>query len=464
MLFRRRKRVMVIGLDCADPELVFNRWRDELPNLSRLMDEGGYGDIQSSIPPITVPAWTCLTTSKNPGQLGFFGFRNRKEHSYHDMWIATGDAVKEPRVWDIASDAGKDCIILGVPQTFPPRPLRGLMVTSFLTPSIESQYTYPAELKHEIADVVGEYMLDVEGFRTEDKGGLLKQIYAMTEQRFALARHFVRTKPWDLFFMVEMGPDRIHHAFWKFCDPEHRKYEAGNPYEHAIRDYYKYVDREIGELLELLPRGTTVIVVSDHGAKRMDGSVNINDWMIEAGFMRLSGGIPEPCELRDAPVDWPNTKAWGSGGYYARVFMNVKGREEQGCIDPADYEKERDELADALRSIQDDTGRVMDTKVLKPQEVYTGPYVDDAPDLLVYFDDLYWRSSQTVGNGSIHSFETEIGPDDAMHAEKGMFILTGGGVRGGRRLTDVDILDGAPTILRSLGLPIPDDMEGKAIE
>ncbi|MGD8238004.1 MAG: alkaline phosphatase family protein, partial [Armatimonadota bacterium] len=363
-----------------------------------------------------------------------------------------------------ASAEGKDCIVLGVPQTYPPRPLRGLMVTSFLTPSIESQYTHPAELKHEIADTVGEYMLDVEGFRTEDKDALLKQIYAMTEQRFALARHFARTKPWDLFFLVEMGPDRIQHGFWKYCDPEHRKYEPGNPYENAILDYYKYLDREIGELLGELPRGTSVIVVSDHGAKRMDGSVNINDWMIEAGFMQLSGDIPEPCELREAPVDWPNTKAWGSGGYYARVFMNVQGREQQGCINRADYEAERDTLADALRAIPDDTGRVMDTKVHKPQEVYTGPYVDEAPDLLVYFDDLYWRSSQTVGNGSIHSFETEIGPDDAMHAEQGMFIIAGGGIRGGQRLTDVDILDGAPTILRSLGLPIREDMEGKVIE
>jgi len=400
------------------------------------MDEGGYGEIQSSVPPITVPAWACHTTSKNPGQLGFFGFRNRKGQSYHDMWIATGDAVKEPRVWDIASAEQKDCIVLGVPQTYPPRPLKGLM---------------------------GEYMIDVEGFRTEDKDGLLKQIYQMTEKRFALARHFAQKKPWDLFFMVEMGPDRIQHGFWKYHDPEHRKYEPGNPYEHAIRDYYKYLDKEIGELLGVLPRGTDVIVVSDHGAKRMDGSVNVNDWMIEAGFMRLNESLTEPCELRDASVDWPNTKAWGSGGYYARVFMNVKGREEQGCIDPSDYEKERDKLADALRSIEDDNGRVMDTKVLKPQDVYTGPYVSDAPDLLVYFDDLFWRSSQTVGYGSIHSFETEIGPDDAMHAEKGMFIVAGSGPSGGERLEGVNILDGAPTILQLLGLPIPDDMEGKSV-
>jgi len=463
MLLRRRKRVMVLGLDCAEPELVFNRWGDELPNLKRLMEQGGYGEIQSSIPPITVPAWACFCTSKNPGQLGFFGFRNRKGHSYHDIWIATGDAVKEPRVWDIASREGKDCIILGVPQTYPPTPLKGLMVTSFLTPGIDSQYTYPPALKQEIADVVGEYMIDVEGFRTEDKDGLLKQIYDMTAKRFALARHFVRTKPWDLFFLVEMGPDRIHHGFWKFCDPEHMKYEPGNKYETAILDYYKYLDKEIGDLLGLLPRGTAIIVVSDHGAKRMDGSLNINDWMIQEGFMRLSEPLTEPCDIREAPIDWLSTKAWGSGGYYARVFMNVRGREEQGCIDPAEYEQERDRLAQAIKGIQDQTGRVMNTKVHKPQDVYTGPHVSEAPDLLVYFDDLYWRSSQTVGTGSIHSFETEIGPDDAMHAEKGIFIMTGGGIRGGKRLHDVDILDGAPTMLRLLGLPIPGDMEGKAI-
>jgi predicted AlkP superfamily phosphohydrolase/phosphomutase len=460
---QRPNRVLVIGLDCAPPELVFDQFRNQLPNLSRLMAEGIYGKLESTIPAITVPAWTGLFASKNPGELGFFGFRNRKPGTYHDMWIATSSAVRVDRVWDIASRAGKQCVVLGVPQTYPPRPLNGLMVTCFLTPSIESQYTYPPELKQEIAAVVGEYILDAEGFRTEDKGALLRQIYDMTAKRFALARHFLQTKPWDLFIMVEMGPDRLHHGFWKYGDPQHRKYEPGNPYENATRDYYIELDREIGELLALVDDDVSVIVCSDHGAKRMDGSFNVNDWLLQTGYLTLSQPVTEPTEVKKAPIDWSRTKAWGLGGYYARVFLNVQGREPEGIIAPAEYERVRDQLVADLQAIPDDTGRVMATRAIKPQDVYTGPYIPEAPDLIVYFDDLYWRAGGMIGNASLYSFDTEIGPDDAVHSQYGLFILRTPGGPSGERVSGLRIYDGAPTILSLLGLPVPADMEGRAV-
>ena len=128
---------------------------------------------------------------------------------------------------DLVTRAGGSSIVLGVPGTYPPRPLKGVMVSCFLTPSLESGYTYPPALRDEIADAVGEYVFDTKDFRTEDKAGLLGQIYEMTDRRFALAQHLLETRPWQLFAMVEMGPDRMHHAFWKFMDPEHRKHEPG---------------------------------------------------------------------------------------------------------------------------------------------------------------------------------------------------------------------------------------------
>ncbi|HWU36856.1 MAG TPA: alkaline phosphatase family protein, partial [Candidatus Acidoferrum sp.] len=212
-------KVAIIGLDCAAPELVFTRWRAELPNLQRLMDRGISGTLESVHPPITVPAWACMMSSKDPGQLGIYGFRNRRDHSYQGYTIANAAALKHDLLWDILGRAGKRVIVLGVPPSYPPRAVNGIQVGCFLTPSSQSPYTYPAEIKAEVEQVAGGYVFDVDDFRTDDKSALLKRIYEKTRKHFAVARHFLKTQPWDFFMMVEMGVDRIHHGFWKFMDP-----------------------------------------------------------------------------------------------------------------------------------------------------------------------------------------------------------------------------------------------------
>ncbi len=459
----KAKRVLVIGLDSAPPKQVFEEWTDQLPNFRKLMDEGVYGPLKSTIPAITCPAWMSMMTSRNPGQLGFYGFRNRRDFSYEDYWIANSRYVREDTVWDILSREGLKVGLVGVPQTYPPKPVNGFMITSFLTPGIESRYTYPEELKEEISSIVGKYIIDCENFRTNDKQVLLDEIYEMTEKRFKLAKTFIREKPWDFFMMVEMGTDRIQHGFWKFCDKEHFKYEAGNEFESAFIDYYKYLDREIGEILELVDDETAVIVVSDHGAKKMDGAINVNDWLYKEGYLRL---LEEPdgiIRFADAKVDWENSVAWGLGGYYSRIFLNVKGREKTGVIEPADFEKVRDEIKAGLESIKGPEGQDIGTIAHRPQDVYTGKYVDEAPDLIVYFGNLDWRATGSIGHDSLYSFDTEIGPDDAVHAQHGIFMLRAPGVEGGRRIEGLHIMDGAPTVLSLLGVPVPDEMEGKSI-
>ena len=131
----QRKKVLVIGLDCAPPELVFEQWRDELPNFRRVMDDGVWGKLESCIPAITVPAWSSMMASKDPGTLGFYGFRNRGDHSYSKNTLANSNTVKTDRVWDILSRAGKKVITVGVPQTYPPKPVNGIQVGCFLSPS-----------------------------------------------------------------------------------------------------------------------------------------------------------------------------------------------------------------------------------------------------------------------------------------------------------------------------------------
>jgi len=234
-------KALVIGLDCAAPQWVFDRWLDELPTIRSLTERGTFGILRSCEPPITVPAWSVMTSSRTPGSLGFYGFRNRRDHSYDAMAFADSRAVGVPRVWDLLSEAGRPVVVLGVPQTYPVSSVNGVMVSCFLTPDTQSsQYTYPAELKGEIEDLVGRYMVDVDNFRTEEKERLLEQIEEMTARRFRVAEHLLETKPWDLFFMVEMGTDRIHHAFWRFFDHEHRLYEPGNPFEQGVLDWVRY--------------------------------------------------------------------------------------------------------------------------------------------------------------------------------------------------------------------------------
>ena len=458
----RIEKVAIIGLDCAEPSLVFEKWLDDLPNLRRLTQAGLYGNLESCIPPITVPAWTCMAASKDPGTLGIYGFRNRKDNTYEGLRIATNLEVREPRIWDILGRAGKQSITVGVPQTFPiVRPPPGCQITSFLTPSVESEYTYPPQLKREIAEVVGEYMLDVKGFRTENKQWLLDQIYEMTDKRFKVCRHLLTTRPWDLFWMVEMGHDRIHHGFWQFMDKAHHRYEPGNPFENAIRDYYVYTDKLIGELLEVMDLETTAVwVVSDHGSKRMDGGFCFNDWLIREGLLVMKEPVSEKRRFNFADVDWSQTKVWGEGGYYGRCFINTVGREPQGTVPESQYESFRDELVAKIEAVPDHEGRPMGTRAYKPQDIYC-QVNNVAPDLVVIFGDLRWRSVGTVGNPDVYTFENDTGPDDANHAQQGMYILSHPSLRSERR--DVSLYDVAPTTLKMMGHPVPDDMCGTSL-
>lgn len=458
----RAERVLVIGLDCAAPALVFGPNRFALPRLEALRNAGCWGRLESSHPPITVPAWACMTTGKDAGALGLYGFRNRADYGYGKLVTANARAVKEPRVWDLLSRAGKKVVVLGVPQTYPPRPVNGWLASGFLAPDTTADYTYPKTLKAELEREVGGYILDVADFRTEDKQGLLERVYALMENRFAAARYLLDSKPWEFFMMVEMGLDRLHHGFWKYADPAHPKHEPGNPYEHVLRDYYQALDEHIGALLDRVGPETAVLVVSDHGAKAMQGGFCINQWLIDEGLLVLEEKPKGPCRLEDCAVDWSRTRVWSTGGYYARVFLNVAGREPHGVIPEADYEAFRGELAARIEAIADPGGAPLGNRALKPEALYR-EVRGIAPDLLVYFGDLAWRSVGRVGLDSVYTFENDTGPDDANHDYHGIFIMDDRQGRGGAEQRGLNVIDVAPTVLELLGAPVPSDMQGRSI-
>jgi len=411
---------MIIGLDAAPPKLIYREYKDQLPNISRLIDEGSKAEMRSTHPPITIPAWISMMTGKTPGELGLYGFRHRKPGEYLDYYIANSRMVKDEALWDTIGKKHLRSIVVGIPPSYPPKKINGYMISCFITPSHKNQYTYPINLKRTIERKFGPYIFDVI-FRVEKRDKVKRELWKMTEYHFEVLKYLAEKK-WNLFAFVEIGVDRVQHAFWGYMDKEHRKYIPGNRYEKTILEYYKLIDEKIGELMERTPKNTVIMIVSDHGAKRMKGAFCINQWLTEKGYLKISKEPPQGTPLNKAEIEWRKTYAWGWGGYYARIFLNLERREKHGIIKREDYEHYRDELAERIKRIRGPNGEEWQTKVYKPEELY--PEVrGNPPDLIVYLDDLYWRSAGTLGWKTKYLPENDRGPDDAVHDWKGILIL-----------------------------------------
>lgn len=455
--------LLVVGLDSAAPELVFDRFANDLPTISRLVSDGTWGRLESTIPAITVPAWSSMMTGCDPGQLGFYGFRNRKDWTYDGLSIATSRAVKRPRVWNLLGDAGRHVGVVGVPQTYPVSPVNGELVSCFLTPGPESDYTYPATLKADIADwVEGDFLVDVPDFRSDDHDRILRDIYRLAEQHFAVCHRLLARERYDFLMTVDMGLDRIQHAFWRFMDPSHPRYEPGTRFADAIHDYYVFLDDQVAGLLARVPDEAIVLVVSDHGAKGMVGGICVNEWLIEHGYLTLRERPAEPTPLARCEIDWERTTAWAEGGYYGRLFLNVQGREPQGIVPAAEYERVRQEIAAGLEALGGPDGAAIGTRCYRPEDVYA-EVTNVPPDLVVYFGDLDWRSVGSVGHGSAWTSENDTGPDYANHSQHGIFVLRDPHRPGRGNIGDVSIYDVAPTLLEVAGLDPPAGIRGRAL-
>ena len=456
-------KLIIIGLDCAEPSLIFEQWRDDLPNLSRLMSNGSYGKLESCIPAITVPAWNCMMSGRDPGELGIYGFRNRVDRSYEKMAIANGSFVKVPRLWEILGDAGWKVSVLGVPGTYPPKLVNGVLISSFLTPDTQADFTHPLGLKAQINKLFARYLFDVPNFRSLDKHRILKDIYTLSNQTFSLAAYLLEEYQPDLLTFVEMGVDRIHHALWKHMDPRHPLHEVNSPLKNSIFDYYRHIDDCIGKLLSYCEEDTTVLVVSDHGGQPLMGGFCLNEWLYREAYLAFKQKPTSPATLEECDIDWRKTKVWGAGGYYGRIFMNVLGREPEGIIPLAEYERERSQLAEKLETICDPDGKPLGIKVFKPQQIYRRVR-GIAPDLIVYLQNMAWRSVGSVGMNSLYTLDNDTGPDDANHAPQGMAIFYDPQNPGmGKYLENASIYDILPTLLDRYQVAAPPKLRGKLL-
>lgn len=415
-------KLFILGLDSMPPYVLYEgNDGGGFDYLRGLVGESRRYVLRSCHPPITVPAWMAMFTGKTPGELGLYGFRHRRAGEF-EPYIASSKSVREPTLWDVAGRKRLRSIVFGVPPTYPPKPVNGYLVTDFTTPGPEKPYTWPPWLKRELEQRFGPMVFDIV-YRSYDKDRVARDLLHMLDQHLRVVEYLVTSKTWDIVVYVEIGVDRAHHAFWKYFDRRHPRYQEHKVYSKIIPKVYQRIDSWFNKLHKKLPRDTIIVIASDHGVKPMKGAFTINQWLIEQGYLKLREDPSKPgTDLREDMVDWQHTIAWAWGGYYSRVFINLKGREKHGVVEPKYYEETVKQLKRDIERIRGPNGEQWDNKAYTPQELYPVAH-GDPPDLIVYLDDLNWRPAGTIGWPSNYLPENDRGPDDAVHDWYGVFTI-----------------------------------------
>ncbi len=455
-------RLAVIGLDSVSPDLLYRRFASEMPRFQRWLERSARGILTSCDPPITVPAWAVMFSGYDPGSLGLYGFRHRYPGSYDRMYTPTSQTPRQPMIWQTLSRLGKKVAVVGMSPGYPPPALNGVSVSDFLTPDSAEDWVRPIRYRDELDRVAGGRFFDID-FRVEDRARVAEELFEMTRRRWRAVRYLWAQDRWDLFAVHDIGPDRLHHTFWKFFDEHHPRFEPGSPLSDVARRFYRLLDEEMGEFLEQVGPEVRVMIVSDHGSQAMAGCFCVNEWLRREGYLTLKSqpdraGTPlESCE-----VDWARTSIWAAGGYYARFFFNVQGRETEGRIAPTEVPSLTAELRQKLDAVRLPNGLPLGVRLFAPRDVYAA-VTGDPPDLMAYFGEVRWRSAGTLGHGRLFLEENDTGPDDAVHSFDGVVAWNEPGRSDGRELPPQRIVDVAPTVLHRFGVPIPTGMQGRPI-
>lgn len=397
-------RVVVVGWDCASPWLVFERFADAMPNLQGMVQRGYGGPLRSCDPPITVPAWMCMATGSSAGEHGVYGFRNVVSATGAQFALTDRHAFRgAPPVWDRLLARGMTSRVIGLPGTWPPASPR--IVPGILTP-------------HDHPTPTPNYRYDVADFRHMDPRALVLEVTRMTQARFDLVDDWADRDDWNLFWVVEIGLDRLYHALWHHVDPAHPRHDPDPELIGALRDYHALLDARLGRLLEHHDDGETAfVVVSDHGARAMRGGIRLNELFRRRGWLTLVAE-PEGIEpFAATAVDWERTRAWTTGGYCARIYL-----EDDDAALAA-------EVTDAILSLPGPDGERLEHTVHRGSELWSAAR-GRAPDLVAYLGDLSYRCLGSVGDGPLHQESNDRGPDAANHDWNGILACGGAGTDG----------------------------------
>jgi predicted AlkP superfamily phosphohydrolase/phosphomutase len=490
--------IAIVGLDGANLSTIRQGAEaGRLPTFARLLREGASGTLASIRPPSTVPAWKVMTTGKNPGKLGYFDFVSKKPNSYQQV-LFNSTLVNEKEIWHWAAEAGQRVAVFNVPGTYPPSPVNGALVCDMLTPSIEVPFTYPPNLQVRLPEIVGgPYSVDIIRPASGDLDEELALIRHVTHQHVAVCKYLLNEFQPDFFMGVLTATDKVQHHFWHFSDPAHRGYspEAPARYRDAIMDVYALIDGVLAELLDLLD-GANVLIASDHGGRGFNGRFHVNEWLRRQGLLAPVHDVRD--HLRGSPIhsliaamppwvkaairpftrqaighnliqpvdalfDMSRTKAYvlTSG----QLYLNVKGRDPQGVVEPgAEYEELITFLRETLPHVPDPNGRPLEFRAWRPDEIYSGPYLDRAPDLLIEAVDPYYEQAINLPDhdGLFSHFDEHYRDFAGTHHPLGVVMAVGPDIAPGVE-TQADILDIAPTALHLMGLAAPEDADGRVL-
>jgi predicted AlkP superfamily phosphohydrolase/phosphomutase len=499
-------RVIVLGFDAAEPELV-NRWvsQGHLPNFARLQREGAGGRLASTVLPLSPVAWSTAITGMNPGNHGVYDWHERDPQTYHQRMVSAS-SIKAKTLWQRANDAGLTCGVMNVPLTYPPRPLDGWLISGILTPPSAAAFTFPTDLRAELEAACGKYRVFFGAtYREGEERAYLDSMHDTIEQRRKTLLHLMQTHPTDLLFAVFMESDHVMHDFWKYMDPAHPSHRPGyRQFEHAIRDVYRHLDDVLGDVLSAIDDDSTLFVLSDHGSGPYHGHVFVNKYLIQNGLLALRRGMatrlklwlakhktPEriygflrslgidlrplvPKSIRQkvvasgigsSDIDWRHTQAYGCGDY-GQIAVNLAGREGQGSVDPRDREAVVEQVCTLLENMVDEEGDPLVAQIWRAENLYHGAYVHEAPDVLFTMRDYLYQSSLDPGlhvPGLVEAARFSRGETSGSHRPYGILYALGPGVRPGTTVDEMDLSQLTPTALYSLGLPVPNQLDGQVI-
>jgi predicted AlkP superfamily phosphohydrolase/phosphomutase len=494
---------MVIGLDGATWQLA-RPWAEvgHLPTFQRLMAEGAWGALGSTLPPVTPAAWSSFATGMNPGKHGLFDFVGRQDGSY-GTYVANASYRDGAPLWQLASQAGRRVTVFNVPATYPPDKVNGLMVSGFLTPAHAADATWPPQLQAELAQAVPQFTFYPPNiYSPGHEADFVQAVSDLNQATLEAVRYLLRREPWDLFVAVFMGTDVIQHFLWGYMA------QGNEGLGSAILDCHRQMDATLAELLAGLGPDDYLVVMSDHGFGPLTHYIHVNAWLVERGYLKfkrnplsalkavayrlgftplgmyerlralgLGGRMQETASERNEwlkarvqkvflslpDVDWGRTQAY-SLGFGGPIFVNLRGREPQGIVAPgAEYEALRAQIAtDLARTTDPETGQPFVGHIYRREQLYTGPHAGRAPDLILV--PRNW-SHQPFGTHEFasHRWLEPCRDRSGTHRLDGLLLLWGPGVRRGTQVEGATIVDVAPTVLALLGVPIPADMDGRVL-
>ncbi len=493
-------QVMVIGLDGASWNVLnLMMSAGAMPNLKDLVNTGVSGSLRSTIPPTSPPAWTSFMTGKNPGKHGVFSWGEAVNLRFDPV---NALSIHGKTLWQLLGEYGKRIGVFNVPITYPLRthPINGFFIAGFLTPSVESEFTYPAGLRNELLSLTGDYIIDIPWLeyehRRNGRQALMKDLAAELEQKAKITLALLERYETDFFMVVFAGPDRINHCLWQHIglDPLIKLDAEGQEIQGMIHAYYRQLDDIVGSILKHAGADTSVLLISDHGFGPIRKQIYINKWLADQGFL-ASASNPRSAKVRTAlrtlgrrlgitkdrwyqamgaratkaaqdllnpvRIDWSRTRAYSNG--VNTIQINLEGREPYGIVSASsEYEEVRSQVMERLAELRDpETGRKVFKAVIPREKAGTGPNLNRAPDILLLMADEGYAAYERDVDVD-HVFEAP-GWRNGEHTLDGVLAAGGRHIKKGSTIVGATIMDLAPTILYRMGLPIPDDMDGRIL-